>query len=143
MKRAQGGATAVEFALVLLIFLMFLLAVIDFSRLLFTWNAATEATRAGARFAVVCDDTGQKDLVLAKMQAMLPEIGDVALAWSPGGCDASTCEGVTVTITSLNFRWISPIVGAAGPLIALPTFSTYLPREVMRQGANATAICNS
>ena len=50
---AQRGATLIEFALGLLIFLMFLLGVVDFSRMLYTWAAATEATRAGARYAVV------------------------------------------------------------------------------------------
>ena len=59
-KSRQAGSTAVEFALVLLVFLTFLLGITDFSRMLYTWNAATEATRAGARYAVVCDDTATK-----------------------------------------------------------------------------------
>jgi Flp pilus assembly protein TadG len=143
MTRHEGGATTIEFALVLLIFLTFLLGIVDFSRMLFTWNAATEATRAGARYAVVCDDTGRKDAVLARMQALLPQIGDVALAWEPAGCTSSTCQGVTVTITSLDYQWISPIAGLA-PLapVAMPTSSTYLPREVMRQDPNSAAICS-
>lgn len=141
MKRAQYGATTVEFSLVLLVFLMFLLGVTDFSRMLFAWNAATEATRLGARYAVVCDDTGYKAPVLARMRSLMPEIGDIALAWNPAGCNPTTCEGVTVTITTLNFKWISPIVGAVSPTLALPTFSTYLPREIMRQDANSAAIC--
>jgi Flp pilus assembly protein TadG len=141
MNQAQDGATTVEFALVLLMFLMFLLGVTDFSRMLFTWNAANEATRLGARYAVVCDDTGNKSLVLGKMKAMVPEIADIALGWNPAGCNATTCEGVTVTITTLNFQWISPIVGAIGPRFALPTFSTYLPREMMRQDTNSATIC--
>lgn len=141
MKPIQSGATTIEFALVLLMFLMLLLGVTDFSRMLFTWNAANEATRIGARYAVVCDDTGNKALVLGKMQLLAPEIGDIDLAWNPAGCNASTCEGVTVTITSINFRWISPLIGAAGPQFALPTFSTYLPREIMRQDASSAAIC--
>ena len=70
LKSRQSGATAVEFALVLLIFLTFLLAITDFSRMLYTWNAASEATRAGARYAVVCDNTGNKAQVLAKMQSI-------------------------------------------------------------------------
>lgn len=141
MKALQRGAAAVEFSLVLLMFLMFLLTVTDFSRMLFAWNAATEATRLGARYAVVCDDTGQKAPVLARMKAMLPDIGDISLNWNPAGCTSATCEGVTVTVTTLNFHWISPIVGAIAPTVALPTFSTYLPREIMRQDANSNAIC--
>ena len=73
-KAKQGGSTTVEFALVFLIFMTFLLAITDFSRMLFMWNAANEATRAGARYAVVCDSTAQQAQVLARMQALMPQI---------------------------------------------------------------------
>jgi pilus assembly protein CpaE len=61
----ERGATIVEFALALLVFLMFLFGILDFSRMLFTWVAANEAARAGARYAAVCDDTAQQAKVLA------------------------------------------------------------------------------
>ncbi len=141
MTANARGATTVEFALVLLMFLMFLLGVTDFARLLFTFNAATEATRAGARFAVVCADTGSTAQVLTKMRAMVPQIGAIDLAWQPSMCTTDNCEGVTVRITTLNFRWISPIVGAVMPVRALPDFATYLPREMMRQDPNNAVIC--
>jgi Flp pilus assembly protein TadG len=141
MKSAQIGATTIELAFVLVLFFMFLLGVTDFSRMLFTWNAATEATRLGARYAVVCADTANQAKVLEKMRMMVPEIGAVALAWAPAGCDAATCAGVTVTITSLRYRWISPIAGALMPVQALPSFSTYLPREMMRRDPNNALIC--
>lgn len=141
MKR-QAGAATVEFALVLVLFLTFLLGITDFARMLFTWNAATEATRAGARYAVVCDDTGNQAQVLARMQALLPQISTIGVAWTPAGCTAATCEGVTVTVTGLNYQWISPIAGlVARAPIAMPTFSTFLPREIMRQDPNSAAIC--
>lgn len=142
MRASQRGATLIEFALVLLVFLTFLLGIIDFSRMLFTWNAATEATRLGARYAVVCDDTYQQAAVLAKMQQLLPQISAVSVQWSPAGCTASTCEGVTVGISGLQYQWISPIAGLAGPSLAMPSFSTYLPREVMRQDPNSPSICS-
>lgn len=140
---AQRGAAAVEFALVFLIFMTFALGIVDFARMLFTWNAAAEATRAGARFAVVCDDTLRKPLVIAKMRAMLPEIQDISLTWDPVGCTNTTCEGVTVRITNLKFKWISPILGAVGPNITMPTFQTYLPRENMRRDINSNTICTT
>lgn len=142
MTARQRGATTIEFALVLLLFLMFLLGVVDFSRMLFTWNAATEVTRAGARYAVVCDDTSNLAAVRLRMQQLLPQITDVSLAWSPAGCTAATCEGVTVSITGLDFRWISPIPGFVARSIRMPAFSTYLTREVMRQDPNSNAICS-
>ncbi|SEB25224.1 Flp pilus assembly protein TadG [Variovorax sp. YR216] len=143
MMHRQSGATTVEFALGLIVFLMLLLGITDFARMLFTWGAANEATRAGARYAVVCDDTGNQAQVLARMQALLPQITTINTAWTPAGCNAATCEGVTVTITGLNYQWISPIAGAAALApIPMPTFSTFLPREVMRQDPNSPAICS-
>lgn len=134
MEKKQSGSTVVEFALVLIIFLTFFLGITDFARMLFTWGVANEAVRNGARFAAICDDTGNKARVLARMQGMLPRIRDVNLAWVPGGCTAATCEGVTVTITSLDYQWISPIAGRGlMAAIPMPTFSTYLPREIMKQ----------
>jgi len=143
MKRHQQGATVVEFALVLLVYLTFLLGITDFGRMLFTWSGASEATRAGARYAVVCDDTSKNALVLARMQALLPQIASVSTTWLPDKCTSATCQGVIVTITSLNYQWISPIAGAValGP-IPMPTFSTYLPREIMRQDPNSASICS-
>ncbi|MET3443612.1 Flp pilus assembly protein TadG [Variovorax paradoxus] len=142
MKTRMAGATTIEFSLGLLVFLMLVLGIVDFARMLFTWNAASEATRAGARYAVVCDDTGQQALVLARMQALLPQITTVSVAWTPAGCTAATCQGVTVGITGLNYQWISPIVGAAAPLIPMPSFSTFLPREVMRKDLHSPTICS-
>jgi Flp pilus assembly protein TadG len=138
----QGGATTVEFALALIVFLTFLLGITDFARMMFTWSAASEATRAGARYAVVCDDTANQAAVLTRMQALLPQINTINVAWAPVGCTPTTCQGVTVTITGLNYQWISPIAGLAtiAP-IPMPTFSTFLPREMMRQDPNSPAIC--
>ena len=143
MSKSQKGATTVEFAFALVVFLTFLLGITDFSRMLFTWSAAQEATRAGARYAVVCDNTGNQAQVLARMQALLPQINTINVAWAPAGCTPATCQGVTVSVTGLNYQWISPIAGlAARAPIAMPTFATFLPREVMRQDPNSAAICS-
>jgi len=148
LKPSQFGATAVEFALVLIIFLTFLLGITDFSRMLYTWNAANEATRAGARYAVVCDDKNNEARVLARMQALLPQISDINLAWEDkdgnSNCTTETCVGVTVTIVGLDYQWISPVAGAAAALspIPMPTFSTYLVREIMGQDPNSYAGAN-
>jgi Flp pilus assembly protein TadG len=144
----QAGSTAVEFALVLLIFLTFFLGITDFARMLFTWSAATEATRAGARYAVVCDDRDQKAAVLARMQQMLPQISDISLVWEDvdgveNSCSPEDCTGVTVTIVGLNYQWISPVAGLARiGAIPMPTFSTYLTREIMGQDTNSYAGAN-
>lgn len=148
MRQGQRGATAVEFALVLLLFFTFMLGILDFSRMLFTWNAANEATRAGARFAAVCDSRADSAQVLAKMQALLPEVQSISVDWfdpdlNMNACDPTTCMAVRVRINNLNYRWISPIAGIASLAdIPLPTFSTFLIREAMRQDAASPGECS-
>jgi Flp pilus assembly protein TadG len=147
-RKTQAGATAVEFALILIIFLTFLLGVVDFSRMLWTWNAATEATRWGARVAVVCDQGSAA--VLANMSKIVPQLtaAKVQIDWydSSGSisttCDHTNCAGVNVWITGLDYQWMSPIAFAARPVISMPSFSTYLPREVMGQDPNSAAVCS-
>lgn len=145
LKPRQRGGTAVEFALVFLIFLTFLLAIVDFSRMLYTWNAAGEATRAGARYAAICDDTFNKAAVLARMQQLLPAIADISIQWQDDAgntnCTSATCTGLTVTITSMQYRWISPILGLSNHTLPTPTFKTFLTREIMRQDPNSPTIC--
>lgn len=134
MKHSQRGATIIEFALVFLLFLMFMLAILDFSRMLFTWNAASEATRIGARHAAVCDSTREASEVRDRMRAMLPQIDRVSIEWDPPSCSSGNCVGVRVGITDLNYQWISPLAGLVGALdLPMPSFSTYLTREAMRQ----------
>jgi hypothetical protein len=47
-----------------------------------------------------------------------------------------------VGITNMNYQWISPIAGLAQAIeIEMPSFSTYLTRESMRQDPHSGEIC--
>jgi Flp pilus assembly protein TadG len=132
MNTRQRGSTTVEFALVFPLFLMFLLGVLDFSRMLYSWQGTNAATRIGARYAVVCAAPGDNSRILARMKQVMPEVTSINVVWEPAPCDASSCQAVTVSVTGMNFKWISPIPNAlAKPLVLMPGFSTYLPREMM------------
>ena len=139
--QSQQGAAIVEFALVMTVFITLLLAIVDFGRVLYAWNAAAEATRWGARIAVVCDQVSP-DQIRSKMKIILPELTDanIAINWyNPEGsvnnsCDSSNCKGVEVSITGLSVQSISPFMGFIMP--AVTPFQTYLPRESM-QATNA------
>jgi Flp pilus assembly pilin Flp len=131
--RRQHGATAVEFAIVAAIFLMLLIGAMEMGRLLWTWNAAAEATRLGARLAVVCDQ-GDADIV-ARMQRMLPGLpaGNVSISYVPSGCTVANCQAVTVSIVGYQH---SPVIPFVPMTLDLPTFLTRLPRESMSSAGN-------
>lgn len=147
-RRSQAGATVVEFSLTLIFLLTVLLGILDFSRMLWTWNAANEATRWGARTAVVCSQGSPG--VLRRMQVFLPQLtsDNVEVSWFDGAgqvsstCDWETCSAVEVRIRDLNYQWISPVGFSTYGAIGMPGFSTYLPREVMGQDPDSADVCN-
>lgn len=146
MKK-QSGSTAVEFALVLILFLTFFLGILDFARMLWTWNAANEATRWGARVAVVCNKDAAA--VLSSMREFLPQLtaANVDIDWYDGAglnnsCDHTNCTGVNISIVNLNYQWIAPVGFSNIAEIPMPSFSTYLPREIMGQDTNSAAVCS-
>ena len=131
----QRGVAAVEFALIASVFFMLLIGIMEMGRLLFYWNTATEATRLGARLAVVCDLND--DAIKARMAALFPQLkpGSIAIDYLPAPCTAENCEQVTVRIVSAGTR-IPTYIPFVPLSLALPEFATTLPRESMQSANN-------
>lgn len=141
-QKGQKGASALEFALVLLVFMTFFLGLIDMVRLMYTFHAAQEAARLGARYAAVCDDTTRTAEVRTLMQRLAPAISSITIDWQPAACTVANCESLQLRVNGLQFRWISPIAGidALTPL-TLPVIAVSSPREAMRQDINSPVLC--
>lgn len=130
LYRRQRGVAAVEFALVSMVFFMLLIGAMEFGRVLFYWNTTAEATRLGARMAVVCDkDTNQ---IYTRMSALFPTItsSDIEIAYLPDGCTVDSCESITVTIKP--GKAIPTFIPYAALNLTLPPFTTTLSRESMQ-----------
>ena len=54
-NKSERGTTMAEFTIIALVFFMLIVGIIEFGRLLYTHNALTDATRRGARYAVLHD----------------------------------------------------------------------------------------
>ena len=129
----QRGVAAVEFALIASIFFTLVFGVMEMGRMLFYMNTAAEATRLGARVAVVCDVNAA--VIKTKMINMLGILtaADITISYTPPTCTASTCELVTVSVMKNNIQTFIPFV----PLrFNLPAFSTSLPRESLTSANN-------
>jgi Flp pilus assembly protein TadG len=140
--RKQRGVAAVEFALVAALFFTILLGAMEMARLLWTWNAAGEATRMGARLAVVCDKNDPT--IITRMQQMLPALqpAHVTIDYlNPGSavnsCTAATCKSVRVTLAGYTHVPVIPFVPLSIPI---PPFQTTLPKEFMQSAGNP--VCN-
>ena len=100
-------------------------------RLLWSWNAAVETTRYGARLAVVCDlDSTSQRLIKTKMITRLPALSssNITIAYSPNSCTASTCTSVGVSLTGYTYKTFIPFVPLS---LTLPAFTTTLRKEYM------------
>jgi hypothetical protein len=142
----QRGAAAVEFAIVAGVggFLVLLIGIMELGRVLFYLNTASEATRLGARVAVVCDS--DSTAIRTRMRGMLPLLRpeDISVSYVPSGCNSSasaarnSCQYVTVGIAAgVTVDTVIPFVPVS---IDLPPFATTLPRESLNSTDNA--ICS-
>lgn len=128
----QSGAVAVEFALIAFIFFTLLFGIMEMSRILFYMNTAAEATRLGARVAVVCDVNAP--VVKTKMINMLGILtaGDITVDYKPSGCSNSSCESVTVSVT----KSVNTFIPFLPFTFSMPPFTTTLPRESLTSANN-------
>ena len=136
-RARQRGTTAVEFAIVVALFLMLLLGMMEMGRMLYYWNAGVEATRLGARVAAVCDINDSA--IKTRMQNILDILptAQISVSYAPAGCDLNTCTSVTVgVLAGTTVATYIPFVPLA---LTLPAFSTTLPRESMRSAIDGIA----
>lgn len=136
--RMQRGAAAVEFALVASLLCLLVLGAMEMGRLLWTWNAAVEATRYGARLAVVCDmnDSHIKSRMIGRLPTLSTSNITVTYLNPPNAantCTAVDCKAVMVALTGYTHHAIIPF----SPLtLTLPPFATTLRKEYMSSTSN-------
>jgi hypothetical protein len=139
-RRGERGAALVEFTIGALVFLTATFGVLEFSRLLWTHNALSDAARRGARYAVnhkVADAEAVKNMVVygnpdgtgteiingldttkVDVEYKLSSIPDVGFGYPDGE--------VTVSITDFDFRFVVPILGTT---MTMPDYRTTLTAE--------------
>jgi Flp pilus assembly protein TadG len=137
----QKGAETVEFAMIALLFFALLFAVIEFSRALFVWNALTEATRRGARMAVICpyQSSIPKQVAIFDVIAgslgtspivagLTPDMVNVRYLNEAGSVEAdqTLIKFAEVTITGYVHTLLIPLWGSS---FSAPEFKTTLPTE--------------
>jgi Flp pilus assembly protein TadG len=147
-KRGQHGVAAVEFALVAILLFTLIFSIIEFGRALFIWNSIAEATRLGARLAVVCDKSvASDDAIRVRMENFVQSLtltnANIAITYfsailPANACDKATCTYVEVKITGASF---SPVIPMFSLTIPLPDFATTLPRESMDSAGGNNPVC--
>lgn len=122
--RGDGGAAAVEFALVLPLLLMLIFGVIDFGRMMHAQLVVAEAAREAARASALVDNATAE----ARGEAITDSLGAPSdggpVTEVTDGCDAlpSPDDMTTVTVT-FAFRFITPIALGDGDGVTLSSTS--------------------
>lgn len=136
-RKVQRGVAAIEFSLVAVLFFTLLIGIIEFGRVLYLMNAAAEATRLGARVAVVCDVNSPA--IRNQMRGLLGVLRneDITVSYEPANCTRETCEWVEVSVV----RQIDTFIPIASLSFNLPSFSTRLPRESLDSVGGTNPVC--
>ena len=153
MKHFQRGSASVEIAITSVIFLWLMFAVIEVGRVMYTWNALTEASRLGARAASVCQvqddviasiatfDGGGLLAGLDKSNIIVNYLDDQgAVVANPTPANEWGFLQVKYVQVSIQGYEFKSLVSGLGTF-TLPTFSTTLPRESLGIIPNEAAGC--
>lgn len=134
-KPKEKGAVAVEFAIILPIFLVLVLGIMEFGRAFNIQVSLSEAARESARYAAVhCTEAGyDQDDALAAAVSAAPSVpldgADVDIQYSGDGtCAAGNNVEVTVTYNT------SYLTGLPGFVPGMPSDLEITSKGVMRCG---------
>jgi Flp pilus assembly protein TadG len=148
-KHEQKGAETVEFAMIALLFFAVLFAIIEFSRAMFVWNALSEATRRGARMAVICpyqspvpDNSPIKQVALFGDKGGTLTTSPIIADLTPGMVNVrylnlggavesnqSLIRFTEVSITGYTHTLLIPLIPLWGRSVSAPEFKATLPTE--------------
>ena len=105
----ESGVAAVEFAIVAPVFIMLVMAIIDFGRIYFIKSSMQYVVEQAARHAMVNQSISASDLnVFANTEATNVGLNDAVFASTPD--DSGTVNFMIITGT-YNFTFITPLVG--------------------------------
>ncbi len=137
----QTGLSTVEFAIVALVLFMMMFGVIEFGRGFFVASALDEATRRGARMAVVCPINDPAIFQAAAFNnTLIPDLdaSDISVEYldSGGGLVGNPADPtgfrliryVRVRVVGYQHQMLIPVFTALAPFF-MPEFATVLPRE--------------
>ena len=131
--RSERGSTAVEFALIAVMFVILLMSIVEIARLMLVFNSVANAARAGARYAIVhgVDRTGS-GVYGPSGPGSTTQVETVVQNFAKAGLLTTSNLTITVTYPNGNNKAGSPVrVTVTYSYDALiPYFSTLFSRTI-------------
>ena len=147
--RNQRGTTAVEFAVVGVVFFTVLFALIDLSRLFWNLAALDEATRRGARVAAVCPVNDPYVAQTALFGGLIPGLETQHIRVEYLNIDGTAVNPTTaagygsirhVRVAIEDFQ-LQMFIPGMQSLITMPEFETTIPSESLGRVGTANVAC--
>ena len=104
-KHNERGTTVAEFAMVALLFFTMIFAIIEFGRLIYTHNALTDATRRGARYAVLHHGATESDKQAVRNYVVYGPNGTFDVDGNP--TSPPTIGGLTTDMVIVDFDGVN------------------------------------
>ena len=128
-RSRHRGQAIVETALVLPIFLILVLAIVDFGLGLRAWITVTNAAREGARVAAVRGSCSAIEAQVMDTSGGLISDAATQIIIDPPTCNGTAGSPVSVTAT-YEYNFVTPLAGLLGGVI--PSSWTIESESVMR-----------
>ncbi len=126
ISRSDRGAAAIEFAIVVILFLTLIFGIIDGARMVWSYNTLSSAVKMGARFASISGSTSSDapgprssaetiELIKEEIQASAPGLlltsDGMDVSWEPAGNN----QAGSLVKVSATYRFvpITPFMGFA------------------------------
>lgn len=119
--RKERGATAVEFAIVAMLFFTIVLGIMEFGRVLYVWNTVQEVTRRAAREAVVRHFADAS--MVARSAVFNAETGS-GTAYLPAGLE--------ITNAHVRINYLNGALAVASPMPTDPADNLSACNDVAR-----------
>jgi Flp pilus assembly protein TadG len=136
VNEKERGTAVVEFAIAATVLFILIFGIVEYGRLLWTHNALADATRRGARYAVLYGPNVAKvkNVVVYGDPAIYsgtPVVGNltpnnVSVEYACCGPYGTNSGAVTVKIVNYQFNFVVPLFGG---LITMPDYRTTMPAE--------------
>lgn len=130
-RRSRKGSALVEFAVVLPVFLLFVLGMIEYGRMVMVQQIITNAAREGARVGVLDNSTSATVTTAANIYLTSAGIASATIAASPDPPSSATYANpvsVTVSVPFNSVSWLPSPMYLGGKTM---TYTATMRRETI------------
>jgi hypothetical protein len=122
--RKEEGQAALEFLLILPVFIMIFLLLIDLSLMMYQYVSVSNAVREGSRFGSVncgdgsCTDSEVQNRTISRSGGILSDVNEVTVVWMDNNLDGSNRGRGDSVVVSVNHPYNFLFLPATMPVVS-------------------------